>query len=151
VLSSNALMDSSVLHHVNHNRSFENSATAQYYFDLDEVQLSLPANGESSASQSESSIPMLTRGSNDGNPHPSFSFVRTRNDTPCPCRRLGQRLVTVKTSRFSRKQFRAAPEPTAESDLLTEASMVEEDEAESSRAESYHALNIVSGMAASTA
>jgi serine/threonine protein kinase len=152
----NALMDSSVLHHVNHSRSFENSATAQYYFDLDEVQLSLPTHGErsmardsSAASQNESSIPMLTRGSNGGDVRTSFSFVRTRNDGLCHCRQLGQRLGTVKTSRFhSRRRFKAAPEPTAESNLLTAALLVEED---SSHEENYHSLNIVSGTAASTA
>jgi serine/threonine protein kinase len=152
----NALMDSSVLHHVNHSRSFENSATAQYYFDLDEVQLSLPTHGErsmardsSAASQNESSIPMLTRGSNGGDVRTSFSFVRTRNDGLCHCRQLGQRLGTVKTSRFhSRRRFKAAPEPTAESNLLTAALLVEEG---SSHEDNYHSLNIVSGTAASMA
>jgi len=145
----NALMDSRVLHHVNHSRSFESVATAQYYFDLDEVQLGLQATGEIAASQNESSIPMLARGSIGGDEGTSVSFFRTRNDAPCQCRQLGQRLVAAKTSRFlRRKQSKASREPTADSDLLRAALLVDDD---ASHAERYHTLNIVSGTAASTA
>ncbi|KAF1784244.1 Winged helix-turn-helix DNA-binding domain [Phytophthora cactorum] len=143
----NALMDSSVLHHVNHSRSFENSATARYYFAFD---ASLPIHVESSSSslsQNESSIPMLTRGSNGGHPRTSFSFVRTRSDTTCQCRQLGQRLISDKPSRFRRRnQFQTAPEPTV--DVMTTALMMEE---EPSYLNHYNDLDMVPGMAATMA
>ncbi|KAG7382576.1 hypothetical protein PHYPSEUDO_004717 [Phytophthora pseudosyringae] len=151
----NALMDSGVLHHANHSRGFENKATARYYFDLDEAQLSLPAhlerplNRSSSWSQNEFSIPMLTRGSNGGHPRTSFSLDRTRNDAPCQCRQLGQRLINGRSSRFRlRKQFQAAPEPTVESNILTAALLVEED---SSHMRDYNSLDMTPGVAATMA
>ncbi|KAL4177283.1 hypothetical protein KRP22_002216 [Phytophthora ramorum] len=145
----NALMDACVVHHVNHSRSFENNATALYYIDLDEVQLYRPSSVErslhrgSSVSQNESSIPMLMRGSNGDRPRTSFSFARTRSNAPCQCRQLGQRLLTEKASRFSRRrQFKAAPEATVESSILTAALLMDDDDAQ---------VDIISGTAASVA
>ncbi|RAW25666.1 hypothetical protein PC110_g17919 [Phytophthora cactorum] len=149
----NALMDSSVLHHVNHSRGFENSATARYYFAFDEAHLSLPSHLErslersSSLSQKESSIPMLARGANGGHRRTSFSFLRTRHEATCQCRQLGQRLVSGKSSRFRRrKQFQAAPEPTVNN--LSAALLVEE---ESSRLNDYNGLDAIPGTAATMA
>ncbi|GMF26732.1 unnamed protein product [Phytophthora lilii] len=150
----NTMMDSSVLHHITHARSFENSATALYYFDLDEAQLSLPSNLElsltrsSSLSHNESSIPMLSRGSNGANLRTSFSFVRTRSEAPCQCRQLGQRLISVKSRLHRRKQFKAAPEPNVESHILTAALLVEE---EPSHLNDYNSLDVISGTAATMA
>ncbi|OWZ03669.1 TKL protein kinase [Phytophthora megakarya] len=127
----NALMDSSILHHVSHSKSFENNAATQYYFDFDEAQLSLPTQLErslhrsSSLSLNESSIPMLNHGSNINHQRTSFSLVRPRSNAPCQCRLLGQRLVSKKSSRFHRRK--AAPEPMVESNVLTSALLVEDD------------------------
>ncbi|KAE8895232.1 hypothetical protein PF002_g728 [Phytophthora fragariae] len=157
----NALMDSSVLHHISHSKSFENSSTALYYFDLDEAQLSLPSNLESqlhrgsSMSVHESSIPMLSRGSQGGQPRTSFSFVQTRSNAPCQCRQLGQRLIGSKSSRFHRRrQFQAAPESTVESNTLTTALLVEEEptsESDILHLNNYSALSVVPGTAATMA
>ncbi|KAL3667367.1 hypothetical protein V7S43_007593 [Phytophthora oleae] len=153
----NMLMDSSILHHANHSRSFENNAVSRYYFDLDETQLSLPTHphiersfrSSSSLSLNESSIPMLNAGPNDDHPRSSFSFVRTRSDPPCQCRQLGQRLVSKKVSRFHRQQqFQAAPEPTVDSNILTTALLVEEDASPQSR---YNSLDVIPGTAATVA
>ncbi|EGZ26029.1 hypothetical protein PHYSODRAFT_484451 [Phytophthora sojae] len=152
----NALMDSSVLHHVTHSKSFENTSTALYFFDLDEAQLSLPSHLESrlhrssSTSMHESSIPMLARG-----PRTSFSFVRTRSDAPCQCRQLGQRLVGSKSSKFHRRrQYQAAPEPTVEINTLTTALLVGEDpslDSDMLQVNNYSALSTVPGTAATMA
>ncbi|KAF4037849.1 Protein tyrosine kinase [Phytophthora infestans] len=110
----NALMDSSVLHHIDHSRSFENCATTRYYFEFD---ISHPAqeSSSSSLSQIELSMPMLARCSRQDHPRTSVSYARPRSDAPCHCRELGQRLICVKASRFSRrKQNQATREPTRE-------------------------------------
>ncbi|CEG38404.1 tkl protein kinase [Plasmopara halstedii] len=115
----NALMDSCVLHHVNHSRSFENTSTARYYFSGDNVHSILPTiHREVSFEQIslrksiESSLPMLARGSSQSSIQSSENFVRPRDDPMCRCRQLGQRLISIKKSRFSRqKHFEAAPEP----------------------------------------
>ncbi|RLN96189.1 hypothetical protein BBJ28_00001667 [Nothophytophthora sp. Chile5] len=135
----NALMDANLLHHAKHARSFENSASSMYCFDIDEARLSLPGNDtrtsnrSSTSSRGESSIPMLSRGSNGGRQRTSLSFVRTRNYTPCQCRQLGQRLHGGdKSSRFKlrRRESKAAPEPTAVSNILTTALLVEDEPSE---------------------
>ncbi|KAG7382575.1 hypothetical protein PHYPSEUDO_004716 [Phytophthora pseudosyringae] len=143
----NALMDSGVLHHANHSTSFENSSTALYNFDLNNVQVILPAtmerslNQNSSSNQKEPAISMLTRGSIDCQPRTSSSYIRTQNRSPCQCRQLGQRLLGNKSSRFHRRrQFKAAPDLAAESNLLTTALLVGDD---SSHEENYHAASIV--------
>ncbi|KAJ8577581.1 hypothetical protein ON010_g1618 [Phytophthora cinnamomi] len=157
----NAMMDSNVLHHINHSKSFDNSSTSLYYFDLDEAQLSLPTRLESqlhrssSMSLHESSIPMLSRGSHGGQTRTSFSFVRTRSDAPCQCRQLGQHLVGSKSSRFHRRrQYQAAPESTVESNILTTALLVEEESTQESdilHVNNYSALSTVPGTAATMA
>ncbi|KAF4132107.1 Protein kinase domain [Phytophthora infestans] len=132
----NALMDSSVLHHVNHSKSFENSATARYYFAFD----ASVESSSSSFSQNESQIPMLARGSNGGHPRTSFSFVRPRSEPDCQCRLLGQRLT--KSSRF-RKQSQPASERTV--DTITPASL------EMSHWDHYSELDTIPGTAATMA
>jgi serine/threonine protein kinase len=136
----NALMDSGVLHHVNHSMKFEDTWTALYFFDLDEVQQSLPTRvgvsigRSSSSSQNESGIPMLTRASHRG-----------QHRSTCQCRQLGQRLLSNKSSRFHRRrQFKAAPEPTSESNLLTAALLVD-DESSNVENEIYHGLDTTPG------
>ncbi|KAG3005518.1 hypothetical protein PC120_g17913 [Phytophthora cactorum] len=137
----NALMDSSVLHHSNHSKSFENSATARYYFAFDASFES----SRSSFSQNEANIPMLTRGFNGGHLRTSFSFVRPRTDPTCQCRQLGQRLIRRnKSSRF-RKQSQTVTESTV--DIMTPASLEEE----RSHLNHYSDLDIVPETAATMA
>eukprot|EP00644_Phytophthora_capsici_P012519 jgi/Phyca11/546881/estExt2_Genewise1Plus.C_PHYCAscaffold_230027 len=151
----NALMDSSVLHHANHSRSFENNAASQYYFDVDEAQLSLPTHPQlerstrssSSLSMNEFSIPMLNAGSNDAHPRSSVSIIRTRGEPPCRCRQLGQRLISKNPSPFHRsKQFQAAPEPTVDGNILTTALL-----ADISPQNAYNGLDVFPGTAATMA
>ncbi|OWZ14826.1 TKL protein kinase [Phytophthora megakarya] len=126
----NALMDSGVLHHVNHSQSFENNVTSCYFVDLDEAQLYLPTQLErsfhrsSSLSLDESATPMLNHGSNA---HTSSTCVRIRNDAPCQCRLLGQRLISKKSSRFHRrKPLQAISDPMVESNILVAPLLVDE-------------------------
>jgi len=136
----NALMDAGLLHHVNHSMKFEDTWTGLYFFDLDEVQQSLPTRAgisidrSSSSSQNESGIPMLTHASHRG-----------QHRSACQCRQLGQRLLSNKSSRFHRRrQFKTAPEPTIESNLLTAALLVDDD-ASNVENEIYHGLDTTPG------
>ncbi|GMF40788.1 unnamed protein product [Phytophthora fragariaefolia] len=157
----NALMDSSVLHHISHSRSFENNYTTLYYFDVDEAQLSWPNQLErshhrsSSMSQNDSSIPILSHRSQRDQLGTSFSFVQTRRSAHCQCRQLGQRLVGSKSSRFHRRrQFQAAPVPNVESNMVTTALLVEEEltlESDVLHLNNYSALSGMPGTAATMA
>ncbi|OWY99722.1 TKL protein kinase [Phytophthora megakarya] len=128
----NALMDSGVLHHVNHSQRFENNAVSRYYFDLTEVQLCQPIQLEMSFHQSsslsldESNIPVLIHDSSVNNSRTCFSLTRTRNEAHCQCRLLGQRLISKTSSRLPRRKIRRAREPTTQSSILMAPLLVDE-------------------------
>ncbi|ETI36067.1 TKL protein kinase [Phytophthora nicotianae P1569] len=105
----NALMDSSVLHHVNHSKSFENSATARYYFAFDASRES----SSSSFSLNETTVPMLAHGANGDHSRTSLSVVR-RAGLSCQCRQLGQRLIRQSKAFRFRKQSQATSEATVD-------------------------------------